>query len=259
MRLGFVVQRYGLEIAGGAEYHCRLVAERLSRHARVEVLTTCARDYITWANHYPEGEEDLNGVRVRRFAVDRTRDDARYSAATASVLGRIACVEPGQIDPSVLNRATEAASLAWLHEQGPLASRLVVALREREAAYDALVFFSYRYWTTWHGLMAASRPSLLVPTAEDDGTYRLPIFPPLFRKAGALVFNSSEERAMLEGASGGPLPGEVVGVVDEPPRCAADGEMEDAHRFRGRHLLVLGERPRQVRHARMHLLRENVR
>ena len=240
MRLGFVVQRYGLEIAGGAEYHCRLVAERLSRHARVEVLTTCARDYITWANHYPEGEEDLNGVRVRRFAVDRTRDDARYSAATASVLGRIACVEPGQIDPSVLNRATEAASLAWLHEQGPLASRLVVALREREAAYDALVFFSYRYWTTWHGLMAASRPSLLVPTAEDDGTYRLPIFPPLFRKAGALVFNSSEERAMLEGASGGPLPGEVVGVGSELPARMDPEAFRLGHGLRGPFLLYVG-------------------
>ena len=228
MRLGFVVQRYGLEIAGGAEYHCRLVAERLSRHARVEVLTTCARDYITWANHYEEGEEDLNGVRVRRFAVDRTRDDARYSAATASVLGRIACVEPGRIDPEVLQRATLAASLAWLDEQGPLAPRLLAALREGEAAYDALVFFSYRYWTTWQGLMAASRPSLLVPTAEDDGAYRLPLFPPLFRKASALVFNSVEERAMLEAAAGGPLPGEVVGVGSELPSRL------DAEAFRSR-------------------------
>ena len=229
MRLGFVVQRYGLEIAGGAEYHCRLVAERLSRHARVEVLTTCARDYITWANHYEEGEEDLNGVHVRRFAVDRTRDDARYSAATASVLGRIACVEPGRIDPEVLQRATLSASLAWLDEQGPLAPRLLAALREGEASYDALVFFSYRYWTTWQGLMAATRPSLLVPTAEDDGAYRLPLFPPLFRKASALVFNSVEERAMLEAAAGGPLPGEIVGVGSELP------SRQDAEAFRAGH------------------------
>ncbi|HVQ31333.1 MAG TPA: glycosyltransferase family 4 protein [Vicinamibacteria bacterium] len=240
MRLGFVVQRYGLEIAGGAEYHCRLVAEHLSRHAQVDVLTTCARDYITWANHYPEGEETLNGVRVRRFRVERTRDDGRYSAATASVLGRIACVEPGQVDPVVVSRATEALSLAWLDEQGPLAPGLVAALRKGEGAYDALVFFSYRYWTTWHGLMAASRPSLLVPTAEDDGAYRLPIFPPLFQKARALVFNSPEERTMLEGAAAGPLPGEVVGVGSELPGHLDAEAFRRDHGLREPFLLYVG-------------------
>ena len=48
MKLAFVVQRYGLDIAGGAEYHCRLVAEHMARHAEVCVLTTCASDYLTW-------------------------------------------------------------------------------------------------------------------------------------------------------------------------------------------------------------------
>jgi glycosyltransferase involved in cell wall biosynthesis len=93
----------------------------------------------------------------------------------------------------------------------------VEALRQRQGDFDVLVFFSYRYWTTVHGLLAAERPALLVPTAEDDGAYRLPIFPPLFRKAQALVFNSVEERAMLEATAGGPLPGEVVGVGTELP------------------------------------------
>ena len=53
MRLAFVVQRYGLEINGGAEVHCRQLAERMSRHMHVEVLTTCAEDHYTWRNVYP--------------------------------------------------------------------------------------------------------------------------------------------------------------------------------------------------------------
>ncbi len=53
MKVAFVVQRYGLEISGGAELHCRWVAEHMNKHWEVEVLTTKALDYITWKNHFP--------------------------------------------------------------------------------------------------------------------------------------------------------------------------------------------------------------
>ncbi len=47
-RIAFVVQRYGEEIIGGADPHCRLLAERLLPWFDVEVLTTCEYDYLTW-------------------------------------------------------------------------------------------------------------------------------------------------------------------------------------------------------------------
>jgi len=74
LKIAFIVQRYGAEILGGSEYHCRLIAERLAPKHQVEVLTTCAQDYITWANEYPEGADRVRGVTVRRFATSRTRD-----------------------------------------------------------------------------------------------------------------------------------------------------------------------------------------
>ena len=60
MKLAFVVQRYGHAINGGAELHARYIAERLARHANVEVLTTCAIDYVSWKNELPEGVEPVN-------------------------------------------------------------------------------------------------------------------------------------------------------------------------------------------------------
>ena len=69
MKLVIVVQRYGADINGGAELHARYIAERLSPHAEVRVLTTCARDYVTWRNEWPSGEEMVHGIPVERFAV----------------------------------------------------------------------------------------------------------------------------------------------------------------------------------------------
>src|SRR5438067_5594939 len=74
MKLAVVVQRYGADINGGAELHARYIAERLSRHAQVEVLTTCATDYVTWRNELPAGVDTVNGITVRRFRVRHERD-----------------------------------------------------------------------------------------------------------------------------------------------------------------------------------------
>ena len=79
MRLAFVVQRYGEEVNGGAEALCRWVAERMRKYFSVEVLTTCALDYLTWANHFPPGESVVNGVTVRRFPVDAPRDMDKFN------------------------------------------------------------------------------------------------------------------------------------------------------------------------------------
>ena len=213
MRLAFVVQRYGLDIAGGAEYHCRLVAERLSRRAQVQVFTTCATDYITWANELPDGDLVLNGVPVRRFRVKRPRDPARFARESARVA----------------REHTEKDELRWLEEQGPYSPRLVREIERRRADFDFWIS-SYRYYTTYHGLRAAGDRAILVPTAEDDGLYRLSIFPPLFRLPRAIVWNSVEERAMIERAAGGHLaPGDVIGVGSALP------ERLDPEAFRRRY------------------------
>ena len=68
MKVGVVVQRYGTDVGGGAELHARYIAEHVARHAEVRVLTTCARDYVTWRNEFPVGIEQRERRRRRTLS-----------------------------------------------------------------------------------------------------------------------------------------------------------------------------------------------
>jgi hypothetical protein len=85
VKLAIVVQRYGEAINGGAELHARYVAEHLARHVDVEVLTTCAADYVTWRNEVPSGTERINGITVRRFPVKHERDPVVFGRLSERV------------------------------------------------------------------------------------------------------------------------------------------------------------------------------
>jgi glycosyltransferase involved in cell wall biosynthesis len=198
VRVGFVVQRYGAEVVGGAELHCRWVAEHVARRHQVEVLTTTANDYLSWQNVLPAGESELAGVRVRRFPVVRER-----RAHTFDPVANQVC----------FFEHTDEEERRWLEEHGPVCPELVEYLRRHQGDYDALVFFSYRYWTSYFGLQVAPHKSLLVPTAEHDRVLYLRLFRPFFRLPRAIVFNTPEERDLIGRVTGNEdLPGEVVGT-----------------------------------------------
>ena len=85
MRILYVVQRYGEQIAGGAEQHARAFAERLvERDHQVTVLTTCAQSYVDWANVYPRGWSTLE----RRGGVPRAGRAARATRTSSAVSTR---------------------------------------------------------------------------------------------------------------------------------------------------------------------------
>jgi glycosyltransferase involved in cell wall biosynthesis len=201
VRIAFIVQRYGTEILGGSEYHCRLIAERMARRAEVEVLTTCARDYITWANAYQPGVETVNGVTVLRFENARTRDiDAfnRYS------------------DWIFHNPHTREDEWKWLEDQGPWCPALFEHLRRTHRSYDALIFFTYLYAPTVVGLDVDPARSILVPTAHDEPAARLGIYREMFAKPAAIAFNTEIERAFLKSTF------EIRAHAEETVGCGVD-------------------------------------
>jgi len=203
VKLAIVVQRYGADINGGAELHARYVAERLARHAEVEVVTTCARDYVTWRNERPPGVEQVNGVRVRRFPVRRERDPNHFGRLSKRVFDEIHSI---------------ADELAWLESEGPHSPGMLDYVERSAPALDFVVFFSYRYYHAWHGARRVPSKAVLVPTAERDPAIGVGIFGPAFRSVRALMYNSYEERAMIQAASGNTdVPGVVVGVGSDIP------------------------------------------
>ena len=95
MRIAFVVPRYGPSIVGGAETLVRGLAEHLAAAgAPVEVLTTCARDHLTWRNALPAGTTTEGGVTVHRFPV-RPRNERRFGWLQQRILrgGRLSVAE----------------------------------------------------------------------------------------------------------------------------------------------------------------------
>ena len=203
MKLVIVVQRYGAEINGGSELHARYVAERLSAHADVRVLTTCARDYVTWRNEWAPGEERVNGIPVERFAVARERDTIDFRDRSSRLFGE---------------RHSIHDELGWLESQGPTSPTLMKRLSRVADDCDFVLLFSVRYSPAFYGARFAAQKAVLVPTAERESALGLSIFPPVFRGVRAIMYNSFEERALITTLSSNThVPGVVVGVGSQIP------------------------------------------
>jgi glycosyltransferase involved in cell wall biosynthesis len=205
MKLAFVIQRYGGEVLGGSEQLCRLVAERLAAQHEVDVLTTCARDYVTWKNEYPEGTDRVRGVTIRRFASSRTRDIESFNKYSDWIYN---------------HEHTRADEMEWLKQQGPWCPALIEYLRRHHQQYDVLIFFTYLYATTVQGLEVNPGRSIVVPTAHDEPAIYLEIFKDVFTRPAALCYLTDSERAFVQQQfPDRPLLEELTGVgIDIPPQ-----------------------------------------
>ncbi len=121
----------------------------------VDVLTTCARDYVTWRDDYPPGPRWSTAFRVRRFRVDHERDPHVF----------------GRWSDRVFNHPhSYLDELKWLERRGAeehVAAAGICVLPN--AGYDYVLFFSYRYYHAYHGAKALPSRAILVP---DGGARR---------------------------------------------------------------------------------------
>ncbi|HTL83604.1 MAG TPA: glycosyltransferase family 4 protein [Acidimicrobiia bacterium] len=202
MRICYVVQRYGRLIAGGAEQHCREMAERMAaRGHHVEVATTCAESYVDWANAFEPGTSEIAGVIVHRFPVRQMRFNQLFNEYNRRMTtGR---------GPRPLPLERE-----WMRLQGPESPELASWLLRNRNRFDCVICFTYLYWPTAVAAteLAGLVPLVMHPTVHDEPPLRLSVFDEVFHAPDAFALSTPEEITLIERRFGMTPPGAVIGI-----------------------------------------------
>ena len=226
MKLGFVVQRCGLEVNGGAELHCRQVAEHMSKYFDVEVVTTCAIDYMTWENEYSHGKGVLNGLIIWRFPVDYPRDISKFNKFSEKVFGK---------------HHTKEEEIKWMKLQGPYSTKLFEFIEKNKEKYDYFIFFTYLYCTTFFGLPLVKDKAILVPTAHDEPPIYLKIFKELFSLPKAIIYNTEEEKRFVNSKfKNAHILSDVAGVGIDTPKGIQPANFREKYDVHDNFIIYIG-------------------
>lgn len=222
----FVVQRYGIEVNGGAELHCRQYAERLVEKYNVEVLTTCAVDYVTWRNEYSKGTDIINGVTVRRFPVVNERNQKEFDKISQKAFS---------------SNSTRNIQLKWMEEQGPFSIGLIEYIRNNQSKYDVFFFMTYLYYSTFHGIQQVPDKSILIPTAHDEPPIYLSIFQEIFPLPKAIFFNTVEEKTFVDNLfNTANIASDIGGVGVDIPDCINGKQIIEKFKLEQPYIVYVG-------------------
>ena len=226
MNLAFVIQRYGENVTGGSESLCRQIAERISKKADVEILTSCADDYITWNNFYNEGQEIINGIKVRRFPVTDPREINSFNTLSNEIL----------LSPQPFIKQVD-----WVLKQGPQCPGIIRFIKDKGNLYDVFVFFTYLYYPTYFGLQIVPEKSVFVPTAHDEPAIYLDIYKALFFMPRGIAFNTVKEKEFVHYAfKNNHIPWEVTGSGIEEPQNVSIDSFKRKYDIRKPYILNMG-------------------
>lgn len=204
-KIAIVVQRYGLEINGGAELHSRLIAERLNLKYDVEIITTCAIEYEYWDNHYPAGTEIINAIKVRRFLTEK-KDLRRFQKLSKIIYSRFK-YNRRQLNffnfPYLFFKRRKYNKMSvdfneWLEVQGPYSKDLTNFIKAKKDDYQAFIFFTYLYHPTNIGIKEVAKKSILIPTTHDEPPFYLPGYETLFSLPKFIMYNMDSEKNLVE-------------------------------------------------------------
>lgn len=182
-KICLVVQRYGLDVNGGAEVLCRKLAEHLLSLYDVHVFTTKAKDYISWKNEYHVSYEKINGVKVHRFRNQSKRNE-KY-------LGQV------NVDFERYVAGDKEKEKQWVKAQGPYCPALIEEIKKEKDTYKKFIFFTYLYYPTIFGLPEVREKAILVPTAHDEPFIHMSILKAVFQQCQSIFYMTEEEQKFV--------------------------------------------------------------
>lgn len=206
LRICFVSMRYGSEVTGGAEYLCRLIAEQMTKYYDISVITTKAKDYLTWKDYYSSSHEVINNVKIHRFSVDFSRDIIKFNKLSEEVF---------------LKEHNFETETEWMKTQGPYSTSLFNYIKESKDKYDLFIFIGYLYATTYYGLPLVKDKAILLPTIHNEEPAYLDIFKSVYKSPKGIIFNTPEEKKfMFDNFYNQDIPNEVIAVgMDKKTFC----------------------------------------
>jgi glycosyltransferase involved in cell wall biosynthesis len=204
------------------------VAENLVAHGSdVEVLTTCAVNHFTWADHHPEGTRVENGVPVHRFRVNPSRDAGTFWRHHTAI--------------ALEHPVSYADQLEWM-AHSVWSEGLQRALAERCDGW--LVAIPYLFGTTFWAAAAHPGRTALIPCVHDEPHARLRVVRDALTCVVGCMANSEGESELLSNLAPAASV-RVVGVGYDPEPIPSDDEVAafcDRHGIAPGYLLYAGRR-----------------
>lgn len=179
-KTAFVIPWFAENIPGGAEMETREVTKHLiAAGMDIEILTTCVKEFVSdWnVNYYPEGEEIIQGVPVRRFKVTE-RDTAAFDRVNIKLMNGMQLSD--EEEQVFINEMVNSPDLYRY-------------IREHSDEYTAFIFIPYMFGTTYFGVKACPEKAVLIPCFHDEAYVYMKIFRELYSQAAGMIFNARPE------------------------------------------------------------------
>ena len=208
-KVAFVVIRYGQNMNGGAEQHCRMLAERLVTHYDVEILTTCVKDYVKGTNELPEGEEWIDDILVRRFPVAPIQPELHKEYERNAKVSRRLRKHLYQLGllkfvASIHPKWTYNAEVEHKYMQShPLYSPTLVSyVQNYKGKYKAIIPITMVYPPVYYAALYAAEKAILIPTMHYEGSTFRSIQTDVFTRVAYVGFNTTAEEQLAKNIFG---------------------------------------------------------